>query len=47
MIFILKLLFYSEEIKKRKKKKIQKFGYVMTIDIITGYSFGAHCRFSI
>ncbi len=47
LIFILKSLFLhsAENIKKRKKKKIYKFGYVMTIDIITGYTFGAGYTF--
>ncbi len=42
-IFILKLLFLHSvgNKKKEKKKEIQKFGNVMSIDIITGYTFGA------
>jgi hypothetical protein len=42
-IFMLKLLFLHlvGNKKGKKEKKLKKFGYVMTIIIITGYTFGA------
>jgi hypothetical protein len=39
-IFRLKLLFLHS-VGNKKKKKRKKIGYVMTIIIITGYTFGA------
>ncbi len=40
---MLKLLFLHlvGNKKGKKEKKLKKFGYVMTIIIITGYTFGA------
>jgi hypothetical protein len=40
-IFILKSLFLHTIGSKKNNKK---FGHVMTVDIITCYTFGAHCR---